>query len=100
MSAGHSLPAEIRLYDRLFTVPNPMGEKDEFTKYLNPKSVEVLPAGRVESTLKDALRGSRYQFERMGYFSVDPDSADEKMVFNRISTLRDSWAKVAGQEKK
>jgi len=100
VSAGHSLPAEIRLYDRLFTVPNPMGEKDEFTKYLNPNSVEVLATGRVESTLKDALRGSRYQFERMGYFSVDPDSADEKMVFNRISTLRDSWAKVAGQEKK
>ena len=100
VSAAHSLPAEIRLYDRLFTVPNPMGEKDEFTKYLNPNSVEVLATGRVESTLKNTPPGSRYQFERMGYFSVDPDSADEKMVFNRISTLRDSWAKVAGQEKK
>ncbi len=100
VSAAHSLSAEIRLYDRLFTVPNPMGEKDEFTKYLNPNSVEVLATGRVESTLRDAPPGSRYQFERMGYFSVDPDSADEKMVFNRISTLRDSWAKVAGQEKK
>ena len=99
VSAAHSLPAEIRLYDRLFTVPNPMGEKEEFTKFLNPKSAEVLAAGRAESTLKDAPRGSRYQFERMGYFCVDPDSTDERLVFNRISTLRDSWAKVAAQGK-
>jgi glutaminyl-tRNA synthetase len=99
VSAAHSLPAEIRLYDRLFTVPNPMGEKEEFTKFLNPKSAEVLAAGRVESTLKDAPWGSRYQFERMGYFCVDPDSTDERLVFNRISTLRDSWAKVAAQGK-
>jgi glutaminyl-tRNA synthetase len=99
VSAAHSLPAEIRLYDRLFTVPNPMGEKDEFTKFLNPKSVEVLTEGRVESTLKEAAKGNRYQFERMGYFSADPDSADGRLVFNRISTLRDSWAKVATQGK-
>jgi glutaminyl-tRNA synthetase len=99
VSAAHSLPAEIRVYDRLFSVPNPMGEKEEFTKHLNPKSVEVLATGRVESTLKDAAKGNRYQFERMGYFSVDPDSSDDKLVFNRIATLRDSWAKVAGQGK-
>jgi glutaminyl-tRNA synthetase len=99
VSAAHSLPAEIRVYDRLFSVPNPMGEKEEFAKYLNPKSVEVLATGRVESTLKDAAKGNRYQFERMGYFSVDPDSSDDKLVFNRIATLRDSWAKVAGQGK-
>jgi glutaminyl-tRNA synthetase len=100
VSAAHSLPAEIRLYDRLFSVSNPMGEKEEFTKYLNPKSMDVLTTGRVESTLKDAARGSRCQFERMGYFAVDPDSSEEMLVFNRIATLRDSWAKVAGQEKK
>ena len=99
VSAAHSLPAEIRLYDRLFTVPNPMGEKEEFTKFLNPKSAEVLTTGRVESTLKDAPEGGRYQFERMGYFSVDPDSTEEKQVFNRIATLRDSWAKVAAQRR-
>ena len=99
VSAAHSLPAEIRVYDRLFSVPNPMGEKEEFTKHLNPKSMEVLATGCVESTLKDAAKGNRYQFERMGYFSVDPDSSDGKLVFNRIATLRDSWAKVAGQGK-
>ncbi len=99
VSAAHSLPAEIRLYDRLFTAPNPMGEKDEFTKYLNPKSIEVLTTGRVESTLKDAPQGSRHQFERMGYFAVDADSSEEMLVFNRIATLRDSWAKVSGQGK-
>jgi len=98
-SASHSLPAEIRLYDRLFSVPNPMGEKEEFTKYLNPKSMEVLETGRVESTLRDAPAGSRYQFERLGYFGVDPDSSAGKMVFNRISTLRDTWAKISGQGK-
>jgi len=100
VSAAHSLPAEIRLYDRLFSVPNPLGEKEEFTKYLNPTSIEVSTTGRVEATLKEAARGSRYQFERMGYFSVDPDSSGGRMVFNRIATLRDSWAKVAGREKK
>ena len=99
MSAAHSLPAEIRVYDRLFSVPNPMGEKEDFTKHLNPKSMEVLATGCVESTLKNAAKGNRYQFERMGYFSVDPDSSDGKLVFNRIATLRDSWAKVAGQGK-
>ena len=99
VSAAHSLPAEIRVYDRLFSVPNPMGEKEEFTKHLNPESMEVLATGCVESTLKDAAKGNRYQFERMGYFSVDPDSSDGKLVFNRIATLRDSWAKVAGQGK-
>jgi glutaminyl-tRNA synthetase len=100
VSAAHSLPAEIRLYDRLFNVPNPMGEKDEFTKFLNPKSAEILTEGRVEAGLKDAPPGARYQFERAGYFSVDPDSGKGKGVFNRIATLRESWAKVAGQEKK
>jgi glutaminyl-tRNA synthetase len=101
VSAAHSLPAEIRLYERLFAVSNPMGEKEEFTKYLNPNSVKVLTACRVEPSAKDAASGSRYQFERAGYFCLDPvDSSPEKLVFNRIATLRDSWAKVAGQEKK
>ena len=101
VSAAHSLPAEIRLYERLFAVSNPMGEKEEFTKYLNPNSMEVLTASRVEPSAKDAPSGSRYQFERAGYFCLDPvDSSPEKLVFNRIATLRDSWAKVAGQEKK
>jgi glutaminyl-tRNA synthetase len=100
VSAAHSLPTEIRLYDRLFSVSNPMGEKEDFTKNLNRRSMEVLVAGRVEPSLKDAAPGSRYQFERMGYFCVDPDSSSGKPIFNRIATLRDSWAKVAGQGKK
>ncbi len=100
VSAEHSLPAEIRLYDRLFSVPNPMGEKEEFTKYLNPKSMEVLAAGRVEPSLKEAAPGSRYQFERIGYFCLDTeDSSPGNPVFNRIVTLRES-GKVFGPEKK
>jgi glutaminyl-tRNA synthetase len=100
VSAAHSLPIEIRLYDRLFSVPNPMGEKEDFTKNLNRRSMEVLVTGRVEPSLMDAAPGSRYQFERIGYFCVDPDSSSGKPIFNRIATLRDSWAKVAGQGEK
>jgi glutaminyl-tRNA synthetase len=78
-----------------------MGEGDDFTKYLNPRSLEILTSCRVESSLTVAAPGSRYQFERLGYFCIDPkDSSPERLVFNRIVSLRDSWAKVAGQEKK
>ena len=101
VSAEHSLPAEVRLYDRLFRVANPMGESEEadFTKFLNPKSVEILKPCRVEPSLAKAGPGSRYQFERTGYFYVDPvDSSDNALVFNRTATLRDSWAKIAGQK--
>ncbi|MBM4333148.1 MAG: glutamine--tRNA ligase/YqeY domain fusion protein [Deltaproteobacteria bacterium] len=103
VSAAHSLPAEVRLYDRLFQVANPLGEKEgsDFTNYLNPKSLEILKTCRVEPSLAGAAPGSRYQFERQGYFCVDPiDSADKTLVFNRTVALRDSWAKIAGQEKK
>ena len=103
VSAAHSLPVEVRLYDRLFRVPNPMGEKegDDFTKYLNPKSLGVLTHSRVEPSLAGAAPGNRYQFERLGYFCVDAvDSSEEALVFNRTVTLRDSWAKIASQEKK
>ena len=101
VSANHSLPAEVRLYDRLFNVADPTGEEDDFTKYLNPKSLEPLSSCRVESSLIGAAPGSRYQFERLGYFCVDSkDSSPKKLVFNRIVSLRDSWAKVASQDKK
>jgi glutaminyl-tRNA synthetase len=101
VSAEHSLPAEVRLYDRLFRVANPMGEKDDFTKFLNPNSLETLSSCRVESSLLKASPGSRYQFERLGYFCADSEeSYPARPVFNRIVTLRDSWAKVSGQEKK
>jgi glutaminyl-tRNA synthetase len=100
VSAGHSVPVELRLYDRLFRIPNPMDEGTDFTQYLNEKSLEILKQCRVERSLGDAAPGSRFQFERIGYFCVDPiDSADKALVFNRTITLRDSWAKVSGRKK-
>ena len=96
VSAEHSVPAEVRLYDRLFQVADPMDQDDDFTKYLNPKSLETLTTCRVEPGLKDAPKGSRYQFERLGYFCVDSkDSSPGRPVFNRIVTLRDSWTKIS-----
>ncbi len=96
VSAEHSLPAEVRLYDRLFKAPNPMEAGDDFLKHLNPNSLEVLRECRVEPSLGNAAPGSRCQFERTGYFCADPvESARGSLVFNRTATLRDSWAKVA-----
>jgi len=101
VSADHSLPAEVRLYDRLFRVANPMEGGSDFTEHLNPKSLEVLNTCRVEPSLKAAAPGSRFQFERVGYFCVDPvDSSDKALVFNRTVTLRDSWAKISEKEKR
>ena len=94
VSADHSVPAEVRLYDRLFRVPEP-GGGDDFMKDLNPKSLETLASCRVELSLARGAPGSRYQFERLGYFCIDAkDSSPGKMVFNRIASLRDSWAKA------
>jgi glutaminyl-tRNA synthetase len=101
VSAAHSLPAEIRLYDRLFSVANPMEGGSDFTDYLNSKSLEILKSCRAEPSLSGVSPGSRFQFERIGYFSVDSkDSSPGKLVFNRIVTLRDSWAKISSQGKK
>ena len=96
VSANHSLEAEVRLYDRLFSVENPLDveEGEDFTASLNPNSLETLTSCRVEPSLADAPPGSRYQFERQGYFCVDPDSTDGKLVFNRTVSLRDTWAKI------
>ncbi|MBF0557840.1 MAG: glutamine--tRNA ligase/YqeY domain fusion protein, partial [Nitrospirae bacterium] len=97
VSASHALEAEVRLYDTLFKKENPndVEEGSDFTDNLNPKSLEVLQSCRVEPGLKDALPGSRYQFERIGYFCADAlDSSPEKPVFNRIVTLKDEWAKL------
>jgi glutaminyl-tRNA synthetase len=97
VSADHALSAEVRLYDRLFGVADPAGAEGDFTTLLNPNSLETV-RGFVEASLKTANAGARYQFERLGYFCVDAkDSSPEKLVFNRIVALRDSWAKVAGQ---
>jgi len=102
VAAAHSLEAEVRLYDRLFTVADPLGESDgaDFKTYFNPKSLETLTSCRVEPSLKDAAPGTRYQFERKGYFCVDPASSDGRLIFNRTVALRDSWAKIEKAQKK
>jgi len=102
VSAAHALEAEVRLYDRLFVKANPLGEKDgsDFKSYLNPNSLETLASSRVEPSLAGALPGSRYQFERQGYFCVDPDSSGGTLVFNRTVSLRDTWAKIEKAQKK
>ncbi|MBI3073705.1 MAG: glutamine--tRNA ligase/YqeY domain fusion protein [Deltaproteobacteria bacterium] len=98
VSAAHAVPVEVRLYDRLFTVPNPAGAKDgtDFKAYLNPASLVTLSGALGESSLKAAVAGERYQFERKGFYFVDPiDAKPGAPVFNRIVSLRDSWAKAA-----
>jgi len=101
VSADHSLPAEVRLYDRLFKVPNPSEGGSDFTEYLNSNSLEILKSCHVEPSLKDAAPGSRFQFERLGYFCTDlVDSSNKAFVFNRTITLRDTWAKISEKEKR
>ncbi|MDI9611735.1 MAG: glutamine--tRNA ligase/YqeY domain fusion protein [Acidobacteriota bacterium] len=96
VSAPHSLPAEVRLYDRLFLVENPGDEKEgkDFKTHLNPGSLEILDGCRLEASLGAARPGDGFQFERLGYFCMDPDSRPGAMVFNRTVALRDAWAKI------
>ena len=96
VSAAHALPAQVRLYDHLFTEEDPedAGEGQDYKDCLNPASREVLTGCRVESGLGGAPAGRRYQFERQGYFCVDPDSSSAGLVFNRTVSLRDTWAKI------
>ncbi|HOG81412.1 MAG: Glutamine--tRNA ligase [Deltaproteobacteria bacterium ADurb.Bin151] len=95
VSAQDAVTAEVRLYDRLFTIQDPGGE-EEFLQHLNPGSLEILSTGYAEASLKDTVPGSQYQFERLGYFCVDLDTQPGKPVFNRVVALRDSWARIAG----
>jgi len=96
VSAEHAVDAEVRLYDTLFTVPNPneVEEGKKFTDYLNPNSLEVIPAAKLEPSLGGANPGELFQFERLAYFCADPDTQPGKPVFNRTVTLRDTWAKI------
>jgi len=97
VSARHAQGAEIRLYDRLFSRPNPTeGEKDgiDFLEYVNPGSLSVPDSCFVEPGLENAPAGTRLQFERLGYFCVDPDTRPGKLVFNRTVTLKDAWARM------
>ena len=101
VSAAHALPAEVRLYDHLFTKPDPGDDEDaaNWKAALNPKSLETVTDARVEPSLAGATPGSRWQFERTGYFCADPvDSAPGRLVFNRTVTLRDTWARIEKAE--
>jgi glutaminyl-tRNA synthetase len=91
VSVQHALKAEVRLYDRLFTIEDLSEEKEtDFKEFLNPESLVILPACYVEPSVKNAPSFSHFQFERVGYFNVDPDSTTEKPVFNRTVALKDS----------
>ena len=93
VSAIHALDVEVRLYDRLFSSETPEATGD-YHSDLNPSSLTVLDHARVEPSVADAPPGTRYQFERLGYFTVDPDSTPGKLVFNRTVTLKDTWARI------
>jgi glutaminyl-tRNA synthetase len=98
VSARHAEKAEVRLYDRLFSDPDPDGHKDkDFKEFLNNESLTILSECYVEPGLKEAKALDHFQFQRLGYFSVDPDSKPERLIFNRTVPLRDSWGKVAGK---
>ena len=96
VSAQHAVGGEVRLYDRLFSVEDPGGGDTDFLTQINPQSLEIVADAKLEPSLAAASAGARYQFERLGYFCVDPDSTPGAPVFNRTVTLKDSWAKVAG----
>ena len=101
VSAAHALEAEVRLYETLFSKedPNQVADGQDFTANLNPHSLEIVSNAKLEPSLAGVAPGSRYQFERLGYFCVDPDSASGKLVFNRTVALKDTWAKIEKREK-
>jgi len=100
VSARHALEADVRLYDRLFRVENPLSDKDiDWKMHLNPSSLELVQNARIEPSLASAAPGSRFQFERIGYFSVDQDSTPGKLVFNRTISLKDSWGAQTSKAK-
>jgi glutaminyl-tRNA synthetase len=96
VSAAHAISAEIRLYDKLFLKPDPsdVEEGQDVLSKLNPNSVVILTGAKFEPYLANAILADRFQFERVGYFCLDPDSTAEKLVFNRTLPLKDSWAKI------
>jgi glutaminyl-tRNA synthetase len=97
VAAAQAVPAEVRLYDRLFNVANPAGDKGrDYREQLNPASLEIVGGALLEPSLRQASSGACFQFERLGYFCTDTQSTRERPVFSRTVTLRDSWAKVAG----
>ena len=101
VSADHAIDAEVRIYENLLLKedPNAVEEGQDFLSNLNPDSLEILPDGKLEPSLASANTGDRYQFERLGYFCVDPDTTTERLVFNRTVALRDTWAKIENRDK-
>ena len=100
VSAEHAISAEVRLYDNLFIKPSPTDtdEGEDFTANINPDSLKILEYAYIEPSVQGASVGTRYQFERQGYFTIDPDSTDDKLIFNRTIALRDTWAKIQKQQ--
>jgi glutaminyl-tRNA synthetase len=96
VSAAHAISAEIRLYDKLFTKPDPydLPEGEDVLSNLNPHSLEILTGAKLEPSLAEASAGAHFQFERVGYFCVDPDSSETRKIFNRTLPLKDTWAKI------
>jgi glutaminyl-tRNA synthetase len=100
VSTPHAIDAEIRLYDRLFTIPDPAGQKDKnYTEFLNPNSLEILKNCKIEPAIRNLRPLDRFQFERLGYFCIDKDTTPTNLVINRTVTLRDIWAKIQQQQK-
>ncbi len=98
VSIEHAKTAEVRLYDRLFADENPLGhEGKDFKEFINPDSLKVIEKAYIEPYLTNAIEGQHFQFLRMGYFTLDPDTTEDNLVFNRTVTLRDSWAKAKGK---
>lgn len=98
VSTQHCLDAEVRIYDRLLTVANPADEKDrDFLEMLNPDSLKILNNVKIETVVKDAKALDHFQFQRVGYFNIDPDSTPDHLVFNRTVSLKDTWGKMAGK---
>jgi len=97
VSVPHAVPAEVRLYDRLFTIAEPDRQEDSFLNYINPNSLKVITA-YVEPSLQTVQAGYTVQFQRLGYFCVDTDSTTQKLVFNKTVGLKDTWEKVKSEE--
>ncbi|MEA3487260.1 MAG: glutamate--tRNA ligase family protein, partial [Thermodesulfobacteriota bacterium] len=101
VSAAHALNAEVYLYDKLFTVENPAGQKEgNFKDYLNPDSLNVLKSCKVEPAIRNLKAFDRFQFLRKGYFCIDPDSTDKNLIINQTVGLRDTWARIQKQQQK
>jgi glutaminyl-tRNA synthetase len=96
VSAKHAINAEVRLYDRLFNHEDPLGQKDrDFKEFLNPDSLRIVKDCKVEPSLRNARPLDKFQFQRVGYFCVDPDSTENNLIFNRTVQLKDAWSKIS-----